>query len=620
MHGAGVGTYHEEEALGKAYDARLIRRLWTYMRPYKGRILLSLLILLLISGFQLLIPFLKKVAIDDYILPGKIEGLNWVAIFILLALVSEFVSRYYEAVLTSTTGQLVIHDLRTEIFSHILKQPARYFDRTPVGRLITRVTTDVEALDQMFAYGVVTILGDFVKIVAIVIILFVVDFRLSLVTFTIVPFLLVSTMYFRLKARDAFRSIRLLLAKLNSLLHENITGMSIVQMFARERRNRTQFEEVNVDLRDAQLRAVYYESALSALVEFIGSVGLALTLWYGGGQIVREALTFGQLVLFIDLVQRFFEPIFSLSQQYTIMQSAMASSERIFKLLDTSEMIENPSEPVSADRVEGAIEFRDVEFAYKKGESVIRGVSFKIEPGEKVAIVGATGAGKTTLIKLLTRLYDVDAGSVLVDGEDIRRMDKHELRRNIGMVLQDVFLFSGDIEYNIRIGNDATSPEMAREAARKANVDAFIDRFPNRYNEQVQERGKNLSGGEKQLISFARVMAYEPKILVLDEATSSIDTNTERLIQRAVRKLMEDRTSIVIAHRLSTIKGVNRIIVMHKGQIVEEGTHAELLEKRGVYYRLYLLQYKGQEVLNNAVALTPDDRGQAPGAPELSGQ
>jgi len=618
MHGAGVGTYHEEEALGKAYDARLIRRLWTYMRPYKGRILLSLLILLLISGFQLLIPFLKKVAIDDYILPGKIEGLNWVAIFILLALVSEFVSRYYEAVLTSTTGQLVIHDLRTDIFSHILKQPARYFDRTPVGRLITRVTTDVEALDQMFAYGVVTILGDFVKIVAIVIILFVVDFRLSLVTFTIVPFLLVSTMYFRLKARDAFRSIRLLLAKLNSLLHENITGMSIVQMFARARRNRTQFEEVNVDLRDAQLRAVYYESALSALVEFIGSVGLALTLWYGGGQIVREALTFGQLVLFIDLVQRFFEPIFSLSQQYTIMQSAMASSERIFKLLDTSEMIENPSEPVSADRVEGAIEFRDVEFAYKKGESVIRGVSFKIEPGEKVAIVGATGAGKTTLIKLLTRLYDVDAGSVLVDGEDIRRMDKHELRRNIGMVLQDVFLFSGDIEYNIRIGNDAISPEMAREAARKANVDAFIDRFPNRYNEQVQERGKNLSGGEKQLISFARVMAYEPKILVLDEATSSIDTNTERLIQRAVRKLMEDRTSIVIAHRLSTIKGVNRIIVMHKGQIVEEGTHAELLEKRGVYYRLYLLQYKGQETLNNAVALTPDDRGQAPGAPELS--
>lgn len=595
MHGVGVGTYHEEEALGKAYDARLVRRLWTYMRPYRNRILISLLLLLLISGFQLLQPYLKKIAIDFYILPKNMEGLGAVVLIFLLALTGEFLLRYYEAVITGTTGQLVIFDLRTEIFNHILKLPSRYFDRTPVGRLITRVTTDVEALDQMFAYGVVTILGDIVKIFAIVIILFLVDFRLSLITFTIVPFLLASTMYFRLKARDAFRSIRVFLAKLNSLLHENITGMSVVQMFARERKNRMRFERVNADLRDAQLRSVFYESALSALVEFIGSVGLALILWYGGGRIVREALTFGSLVLFIDLVGRFFEPIFSLSQQYTIMQSAMASSERIFTLLDTREMIENPDEPAPADGVAGEIEFRDVEFEYKKNEPVIRSVSFRIKPGEKVAIVGATGAGKTTLIKLLTRLYDVDKGGILLDGKDIRSMDKHELRENIAMVLQDVFLFSGDIDYNIRIGNDSISPAMVRQAAREANVDAFIDRFPNRYNEPVRERGRNLSSGEKQLISFARVLAYKPKILVLDEATSSVDTNTERLIQQAVRKLMEGRTSIVIAHRLSTIKDVNRILVMHKGQVVEEGTHAELLEKRGVYYRLYLLQYKGQE-------------------------
>jgi ATP-binding cassette subfamily B protein len=609
MHGVGVGTYHEEEALGKAYDARLVKRLWNYMRPYKSRILVSMFLLLLISGFQLMRPFLVKVAIDRHILLGKLEGLNAIGLVFLLALAGEFALRYCEAVLTGKTGQLVIFDLRTEMFDHILKLPARFFDRTPVGRLITRVTTDVEALDQMFAYGVVTILGDVVKIIAIVAILFIVDFRLSLVTFTIVPFLVVSTMYFRLKARDAFRSIRVLLARLNSFLHENITGMGVVQMFARERINMRHFATVNTDLRNSQLKSVFYESGLSALVEFIGSVGLALILWYGGGQIVREALTFGSLYLFIELVGRFFEPIFSLSQQYTIMQSAMASSERIFKLLDTQEMIENPPEPVPLDGVKGEIEFRRVVFGYRPDDTVVKGVSFKIKPGEKVAIVGATGAGKTTLIKLLTRLYDVDGGQILIDGIDIRSLNKHELRKNIGMVLQDVFLFSGDIDYNIRIGNDSISPEMVMQAARKANVDAFIDRFPNRYNERVRERGRNLSSGEKQLISFARVMAYEPRILVLDEATSSVDTNTERLIQQAVRKLMEGRTSIVIAHRLSTIKGVNRILVMHKGQIVEEGTHAELMQRQGIYYRLYLLQYEGQEAWNNAAERVSDTPG-----------
>jgi ATP-binding cassette subfamily B protein len=572
MHGVGVGTYHEEEALGKAYDARLMRRLWTYMRPYRSRLLISLVLLLMVYGFQILLAFLIQVAIDSYIrnpelsVPEKISGLNVVGFIILLLLAGGFTLRYYEEIIRSITGQHVIFDLRTEVFNHILKLPARYFDRTPIGRLITRVTTDVEALDQMFAYGVVTILGDLVKIFVIVIILFAVDFRLSLVTFTVVPFLIASTMYFRLKARDAFRSIRVLLAKLNALLHENITGMNVVQMFAREGRNRLRFEGVNADLRNAQLNAVFYESALSALVEFIGSVGLALILWYGGGQIVRETLTFGYLVLFIELVQRFFEPIFGLSQQYTIMQSAMASSERIFSLLDTHEMIENPTEPAPLGSVGGEIEFHGVEFAYKKDDPIVKGVSFKIAPGEKVAIVGATGSGKTTLIKLLTRLYDVDKGGIFVDGRDIRSLDKHELRQNIGMVLQDVFLFSGDIDYNIRIGNDSITPEMVREAARKANVDAFIDRFPNQYNEQ----------------------------------------HTERLIQEAVHKLMEGRTSIVIAHRLSTIKDVDRILVMHKGQIVEEGTHAELLEKRGVYYRLYLLQYKGQEALSNIPADTSE--------------
>ncbi len=595
MHGLGIGTYHEEEALGKAYDARLVRRLWEYMRPYKMRILASLGLMILVSAFQLLQPYLVKIAIDSHILTGEIKGLNTVALIFLAAMAGEFVSRYSEGVMTEKTGQFVIFDLRMEIFEHILKRPARFFDRTPIGRLITRVTTDVEALDQMFAYGVVTVLGDVVKIVAIVAILFIVDFRLSLVTFTIVPFLLASTMFFRLKARDAFRSIRVLLAKLNSLLHENINGMGIVQMFARERTNRRQFKSVNTDLMGAQLLSVFYESGLSALVEFMGSVGLALILWYGGGQIVRGALTFGSLVLFIKLVGRFFEPIFSLSQQYTIMQSAMAASERIFKLLDTHEQIESPPEPAPLDTVRGEIEFRDVWFGYKEDEPVIRGVSFKIAPGEKLAIVGATGAGKTSLIKLLTRMYDVDGGSILIDGKNIRNVEKHELRRNVAMVLQDVFLFSGDVESNIRIGNDAISAQKVQEAARKANVEAFIDRFPHRYNEPVRERGKNLSSGEKQLISFARALAYEPKILVLDEATSNVDTNTERLIQQAVRQLMEGRTSIVIAHRLSTIKGVNRILVMHKGQIVEEGTHAELIAKKGIYYRLYLLQYKGQE-------------------------
>jgi ATP-binding cassette subfamily B protein len=565
------------------------------MRPYRRRILLSIVLLLLVSGFQLLRPYLIKVAIDSHIIPGKAEGLSVVALIFLLAVAGELVCRYSETVVTEKTGQFVIFDLRTEIFEHILKMPARFFDKTPIGRLITRVTTDVEALDQMFAYGVVTILGDVCKLAAIVVILFIVDFRLSLVTFTIVPFLLASTMFFRLKARDAFRSIRLFLAKLNSLLHENISGMEIVQMFTRERANRRQFQSANTKLLGAQLRSVFYESGLSALVELIGSVGLALILWYGGGQIVRGALTFGSLVLFIELVGRFFEPIFSLSQQYTIMQSAMAASERIFELLDRNGMIVSPPHPESLGTVKGEIEFRDVRFAYNADEPVVRGVSFKILPGEKVAIVGATGAGKTTLIKLLTRLYEIQEGGILIDGVDIGKADKHELRKNIGMVLQDVFLFSGDIDYNIRIGNDSISPRKVQDAARGANVEAFIDRFPLRYNEPVRERGKNLSSGEKQLIAFARAMAYEPKILVLDEATSNVDTNTERLVQQAVRKLMEGRTSIVIAHRLSTIKGVDRVLVMHKGQLVEEGTHAELMEKRGIYYRLYLLQYKGQE-------------------------
>lgn len=595
MHGPGIGTYHEEEVLGKAYDSRLIKRLWKYIRPYRRRLLISLALLLLVSGFQLLRPYLLKIAIDSHIVPRRSEGLGVLAAFFLAATAGEFVSRYFEAFTTGKTGQLVIFDLRMELFEHVLKMPSRFFDKTPVGRLITRVTTDVEALDDMFAYGVVTVLGDVCKLVAIVFILFFVNYKLSLVTFIIVPFLLASTMFFRLKARDAFRTIRVLVAKLNSLLHENISGMGIVQLFAREDANRRQFQSVNAELQKAHIRSVFFESGLSALVELIGSAGLALILWYGGGQIVRGALTFGSLVLFIDLVGRFFEPIFSLSQQYTIMQSAMAASERIFKLLDTRETIENPPEPVPLRNVRGEIEFRDVWFGYKPDEPVIRGVSFKISPGEKVAIVGATGGGKTSLIKLLTRLYEVDRGDILVDGIDIRSVDQHELRRNIGMVLQDVFLFSGDIDYNIRIGNDEISPEMVREAARRANVDAFIDRFPARYNEPVKERGKNLSGGEKQLISFARALAYEPRILVLDEATSSVDTNTERLIQEAVRKLMEGRTSIVIAHRLSTIKGVDRILVMHKGQIVEKGTHAELIAKKGIYYKLYLLQYKGQE-------------------------
>jgi ATP-binding cassette subfamily B protein len=596
MHGHGIGTYHEEEALGKAYDARLIKRLWQYVKPHRRRILISLLLMLAVSGFQLLRPYLVKLAIDRHIVTGQEEGLTLLALVFLLAIAGEFVSRYGESVVTEKTGQVVIFDLRMKIFEHILKLPSRFFDRTPVGRLMTRVTTDVEALDDMFAYGVVTILGDMFKLVAIVVILFIVDFKLSLVTFTIVPFLLASTMYFRVKARDAFRSIRVLLARLNSMLHENISGMGIVQMFLREETNRRQFRSVNTDLLNAQLKSVFYESGLSALVEFIGSLGLALILWYGGGQIVRETLTFGSLVLFIDLVGRFFEPIFSLSQQYTVMQSAMAASERIFKLLDTSDTILNPSEPVPLDRVKGEIEFRDVWFGYKPEEPVIRGVSFRIRPGEKLAVVGATGAGKTTLIKLLTRLYDIDRGSILIDGVDIRKFDKHELRRRIGTVLQDVFLFSGDIEYNIRVGSESISPQEVRDAARRANVEAFIDRFPHRYNEPVRERGKNLSSGEKQLISFARALTFEPRILVLDEATSNVDTYTERLIQQAVRQLMEGRTSIVIAHRLSTIKGVDRILVMHKGQVVEEGTHQELLDRKGIYYRLYLLQYKGQEL------------------------
>ncbi|MFY9573565.1 MAG: ABC transporter ATP-binding protein, partial [Blastocatellia bacterium] len=498
---------------------------------------------------------------------------------------------YTQAIVMQTMGQYIMYDLRKQIFAHLQKLAIQFYDRNPVGRLMTRLTTDVDALNEMFTAGVIAIFGDIAMIFYILIWMFEVNWQLALVSFAILPLLAVLTTWFRLGARSSFREVRVRIARINAFLQEHITGMPVVQLFNREEKEMRKFDHINQAHRKANIDTIFYYAVFYPAVEIIGAVGIGLIIWYGGGQVIRGVATIGTLVAFIQLARSFYEPISDISEKYNILQSAMASSERIFKLLDEPVTIASPEKPVRIGRASGRIEFRNVWFAYKDEDWILKDVSFTVEPGERVAIVGHTGAGKTTITNLLLRFYDIQRGKILLDGVDIRDLDLEELRANFSIVLQDVFLFSGDIATNIRLGKQEILDPQLREAARQVHADQFIERLPDGYAAELRERGAGLSVGQKQLISFARALAFDPRVLILDEATSSIDTETELLIRDAVERLMEGRTSLVIAHRLSTIQSVDKIIVMHKGEIRETGTHQDLLAQRGVYWRLYQLQF-----------------------------
>lgn len=591
----------DDPGTGVAFDARLARRLWTYVRPHRRLLALGFLLLLATMACRLTLPFLVKVAIDEHLGPGDSEGFwQLVALFAGLALV-EAVARRWHMLAVERAGQDALFGLRTSLFRHLQGLPSRFFDRTPTGKLVGRVTTDVEALQELFTQGVVTILGDLVFLVATVWILFALDVQLTVVTLGVIPILLAVTLFIRSRVRVAYVDLRARISRLNAFLHEHISGMPVVQMFVQEASSRRGFAEINDGVRTAQLTTVRWESTLSALTDMLGSFTMAVLLWYGGGLALGGApgaalgLSLGTLFAFIDYMGRFFQPLNDLSLKYTVLQNAMTAADRIFRLLDEGGQIPEPERPASLDGARGAIAFRDVSFAYDAEKPVLRSVDFALAPGERAAVVGATGAGKTTLLNLLTRLYDVDGGAVLLDGVDVREYALDDLRGHVGVVPQDVFLFEGDVLENVRLGHPEISDEAALAAARELGLDEVVARFPGGYREPVRERGVNLSSGEKQLVAFARVLAVAPEVLVLDEATSNVDTHTEALLQAAVHRIMEGRTSLIIAHRLSTIRDVDRILVMHKGELVEEGTHEELLERRGRYWRLYELQYREQE-------------------------
>ena len=586
----------EEEILGKAYDSRLMKRLLSYIKPYKKYVIFAIFLNIIVAALGPLRPYLTKIAIDKYIANKDIHGLLIISLLLLGSLLMQAIIQYLLTYYTQYLGQKTIYDLRTQIFQHTQKLALKFFDKTPIGRIVTRATNDVEALSDLFSSGIVMVFSDVFIIVWILVFMFLMDVKLSLVTLSVLPVLIYGTFLFRKKVRESYRDVRLHLARLNSYMQEHVTGMNVVQIFNKEKDELKHFSNINNDYREANIRSIFYYAIFYPTVELLSSIALGLIIWYGGGEILRSSLTIGVLFAFIQFTEMFFRPIRDLSEKYNIMQTAMASSERIFKLLDNQTFVKNPKQHVELNEIKGEIEFKDVCFAYNNDDYVLKHISFKINPGETVAIVGATGAGKTSIINILTRFYDINKGSILVDGTDISKLNKKELRKYISIVLQDVFLFSGTIRSNISMNNDDIPLDKIIEAAKIVGADKFIDSLPDTYDEIVKERGATLSVGQKQLISFARALAYDPQILVLDEATSSVDTETEILIQKAIEKLLIGRTAIVIAHRLSTIQSADKIIVLHKGEIRETGNHQELLAKRGIYYRLYQLQYKDQEI------------------------
>jgi len=653
----------EEEILGKAYDSRLMRRLLTYLRPYRTHVAVAILSIVLKSIADVIGPYLVKVAVDRYLAPAKgaTSALwNWLsprpltgivqisAIYfglLLFTFVLEFLQTYY----MQWTGQQVMFDLRSQIFRHLQRMHVAFYDKNPVGRLVTRVTTDVDALNEMFTSGVVSIFEDVFVLFGILGIMLWMNWKLALITFAVLPFIVVATKIFRDKVRDSYRRIRVAIARINTYLQEHVSGMVVLQLFNRERRAYKRFSEINRSHMDAFKDAILAYSVYYPVVDLFSSIAIACVIWWGGQAIIRQipvgahgvmvAASLGVLIAFIQYAFRFFRPIMDFSEKYNILQSAMAASERIFKLLDTPVEVVSPA-PTKRPEGPGRIEFDQVWFAYRdvpeeskdrveadaspgrkklseaahgngsqtrssQPDWVLRDVTFTLDPGETVAVVGHTGAGKTTLISLLLRFYDVQKGAIRIDGVDIKDMDLADLRSRIGVVLQDPFLFTGTIGGNIRLGTDRIQDAHVQQAAEDVNLSEFIRSLPKGFDEEVRERGSTLSTGQKQLISFARALAHNPKILILDEATSSVDTETEFRVRDALARMVEGRTSLIIAHRLSTIQRADKILVMHKGQLREMGTHQELLAHHGIYYKLYQLQYKDQEVVGEHVVRTP---------------
>lgn len=657
---------HEEEVLGKAYDWKLMKRLLKYARPYWALLTVSILLLIVITGLELLNPYLVKIAIDDHISgynrplvqvpleagpiedgivvdnhiyvlkeeyentgnypvrsivqraegyylvdaddpssPGEllsqedygafrsrdIEGLDRVAKLFAAVILLTFLLSYLQIYILNYTSQKIIFNIREDLFNHLQSLAVRYFDNNPIGRLVTRVTNDTETLNEMYTNVLVNLFKDFFMLAGIMIVMIRLNLQLALVSFALIPVILLISIVFRKYIREVYRISRVQLAKINSSLNENISGMRTIQIFKKERKFFENFDSINRDYLNIQKKEITYFAIFRPSIEVIRSLGIALLVYYGGGNVVSGSIQFGVLFVFINYLQKFYEPIMDLTEKYNILQSAMASSERIFKILDTDMRIEDPHTPARIEHFKGEIEFRNVWFAYNDEDWVLKNISFKIKRGESVAIVGATGAGKTSIINLLTRFYDIQKGEILLDGVNIRSLDKNTLRQKIGVVLQDVFIFTGNIRDNIRLNKDISDDKVI-EIAKHVNAHRFISRLPQGYDEPVMERGSTLSSGERQLIAFARTLVYDPQILVLDEATSSIDTETELLIQDALHKLVEGRTSIAIAHRLSTIQHSDKIIVLKQGEIKEMGSHQDLLKNKGLYYNLYQLQYK----------------------------
>ncbi len=590
-------SIHDEEVLGKAYDARLMRRLLTYLWPYKPQVAVALAAIVANSVLQLAPPYLTKVVIDDYIPAGDLSGLGLIALLYLVTLVASFALEYTQTWTLQMTGQRIMFDMRMQLYGHLQRLDLRFYDRNPVGRLMTRVTTDVDVLNELFTAGVVSVFGDVFTLLGIMAVLVWMDWRLALVAFSVLPLIVLITQWFRQNVRESYRNVRTWIARINAFLQERITGTSTVQLFRREARDFAAFDEIDRQHRDANVDSIFYYALFYPAIELVSALAAALILWIGGGWVIQNALTLGTLVAFLQYSQRFFRPISDMSEKFNVLQGAMASSERIFALLDTPvEIVGRPAEPAgrTLPPPAGVIRFEDVTFAYVEGEPVLRNVSFEVRPGQRVALVGATGSGKTTIVNLLLRFYDVQQGRITIDGTDIRELDLRDLRAMFGLVLQDMHLFTGTIAGNVRLGRDDIADEAVRHAVDAVHAGRFVNSLPLGVETPVAERGATLSVGQKQLLSFARALAFDPRVLILDEATSSVDTDTELLIRDALKVVMHGRTTIAIAHRLSTIQDMDSILVLHKGELRESGTHQELLAKRGLYHRLYQLQFKDQ--------------------------
>ena len=595
-----------EEKLGRVYDLKLLRWVWSYVHPYRRLFFLSVVLMPLNSMFALAQPYIWKLTIDLFLTHNRAVPPRWLrpvleafgshgllamGFVYLLLVVGEFSTFYGQFYLTMMVAQYSLSDLRMALFKHVERLPMSFFDRTPTGRLVSRMTTDIDAINEMFSAGSLTMFMDVLTMLGIVAIMFAFNARLAIWAMCAVPLLLLILNFFGSRARVVYREIRERLAALNSYLAEALAGMAVVQLFTREKRSREEFDALNIKSRDAQMVANVYEAGVFSAVESLSSATIGIILWAGGSEVIRRVITLGTLVAFIDYAQKFFLPLRDISSKYTTLQSALAAMERIEALMETPASIASPPTPRRPSPVRGEIVFDHVGFAYRAGEPVLRDLSFTVEPGRKIAIVGATGSGKSTIIKLLARFYDVSAGRILVDGVDVREWDLTALRRAIGLVQQDVFLFAGDVFDNVRLARTDLGEAEVRQALRRAQALNFVERLPDGLHEEIRERGANLSSGQRQLLSFARALAYDPRVLVMDEATSSVDSETESLVQRALDELLKDRTALVIAHRLSTIERADRILVLSQGALRESGTHAELLARRGLYHRLFELQY-----------------------------